>query len=66
MKINIVATNYGQGTVLALVTDVSGICCSVCVSLGRWGRADDSSARWEKFFVLSDFFSLVRLLEGKI
>lgn len=49
MRINIVTTTYRQDTVLALVADVSGICGSICVSLGRWGRADDSSALWEKF-----------------
>ena len=48
-RINVVMTNYGQGTVLALVADVSGMCRSICVSPGRWGRTDDSSARWEKF-----------------
>lgn len=49
MKINIVTTNYGQGTVLALVTDISGIRCSVHMSLGMWGSTDDSSACREKF-----------------
>lgn len=49
MKINIVTTNYGQGTVLALVTDVSGMRCSICMSLGRWESTDDSSVCWEKF-----------------
>lgn len=34
---------------LDLVTNVSGICFSICMSLGRWGSTDDSSACWEKF-----------------
>lgn len=66
MRINIVTTNYGQGTVLAPVADVSGIRHSIGMLLGRWGCADDSSACWEKFCVLSEFFSLVRLPEGTI
>lgn len=49
MRINIVTTNYRQGTVLALVADVSGVRCSICVSPRRWGSDDDSSACWEKF-----------------
>ena len=56
MKVNIVTANYGQGTVLALVTDVSGICCSICMSLGRWGSTDDSSACWEKFLCAARLF----------
>lgn len=48
-RINAVTTNYGQGTVLDPVADASGIRRSICISLGRWGSADDSSACWEKF-----------------
>lgn len=66
VRINIVTTNYRQGTVLALVTDVSGIRCSICMSPGRWESADDSSACWEKFLCAVRLFQSCQVTEGKI
>lgn len=63
MRINIVTTNYRQGTVLALVTDVSGIRCSICMSPGRWENADDSSACWEKFLCAVRLFQSCQVTE---
>lgn len=65
MRINIVTTNYGQGTVLAPVADVSGIRHSIGMLLGRWGCADDSFACWEKFLCAVRVFQPCQVTRGQ-